>query len=260
MPTSYFPFILPDKSERKAIRTTLRNIMGQQTIATRKELEVYHAITYTYDKLSNRQFRIIDNHADSVDGGKSSFYVVDFGEPKRVMAISGDKVTLNNISNFSASLDEGGYRVVLWQNDGDYGNDSTTSGSVLTDPTKSWTTNEWANFKLMDTNGTEFTISSNTSNTITVSSGSPNPGAYDIYRHETNIVSAKSATNRTVTLTASPGMTYSVGDQFLMPVYECYYAEDSFSDMEVDGFNRETNDQYGQMFSGIISFIQKGTG
>ncbi len=248
-------------SHRIAIRQTLRNRLGQNIMATRKEFEPTHEITYSFEKLSNRQQRIIDNHNASMDGGVTSFNVVDWGEPKIAKTIdSKGYITLNNVSGLSVNSGDGGNRVCLWKNSGDYGNDSTASGSVLTDLSKNWTTNEWQNHKLMDTNGRIFSISSNTAKTITVSSGTIHPGAYDIFRYEDFTISAINSTTRIITLNASPVMSYSAWEEFVMPVYECYYADDRLDGLEQDGFNRESSDAYGPWYQGEILFSQKGSG
>ena len=260
---SYFPWIQPDASHRIAIRSTLRNRLGQNIMATRKEFETTHEIKYTFEKLSNRQHRIIDNHNASMDGGVTSFNVVDWGEPKVVKAInSKGYITLNNVKNFSVNSGDGGNRICLWSNSGDYGNDSTVSANILTDRTKAWTAAEWQNHKIMDTNGTVFNASTNTANTITVpSANNPYPGAYDIFRYEDFTISAINVASRILTLSASPVMTFSAWNQFVMPVYECYYLEDRLDGLDQTGeFNRESSDSYGPFHSGEIVFMQKGSG
>jgi len=234
--------------------------MGQHIIATRKDMEVYHILKYRFEKISSRQFRIIDNHFRNMDGGVTSFYVVDWSDPRVIKAISGDKVTLNNVHGFSSNTGDGGNRVILWSNDGDYGNDSTISSNVLTDLSKSWTVNEWADFKLMDSIGTERTASQNTGNTIMVMSGSLiNPGAYDIYQYYNRYVSSLDVSGRNIHLNASPELTFSEYKQFALPVYECFYMEDTLS-LEPEEFNLESNDNYGPLYAGEINFMQKGTG
>ncbi len=264
MPT-YFPFaVQPDFSERIAIHPTLRNMLGQNIMATRKQFEKSHRVIYTYFKLSNRQYRIIDNHADDVDGGVTSFYIVHWGEPKIVKAIdTKGYITLNNISKLSINTDDGGNRICLWENSGDYGNDNTVSGNVITDNKQSWTTDEWQNHQIADSNGIEFTASSNTSNTLTHNAsptGTFYPGAYEIYRYETFTVTNINATTRVVTLNASITMTYSAGEQFVMPVYEAFYEKDALELEQTGEWNLENSDNYGPFYSGEISFIQKGTG
>ena len=188
MSNSYFPWVQPDMSHRVAIRPTLRNRLGQSILATRKEFEQSHEITYSFEKLSNRQLRIIDNHNASMDGGVTSFKIVDWGEPKVVKAIdSKGYITLNNVSNLSVNAGDGGNRICLWSNSGDYGNDSSVNdvGSILTDTTKGWTTDEWQNHKVMDTNGKVVNASSNTANTLSTdfgTSGAIYPGASDTFR------------------------------------------------------------------------------
>lgn len=66
---------------------------------------------------------------------------------------------------------------------GDIGNATTAGTSTsLQDTTKAWTTNQWAGFVVQDLGGNSRTISSNTSNTLTTSSGTsiPSGGYYVI--------------------------------------------------------------------------------
>ena len=237
--------------------------MGQQVIAARKEFDAYHEITYTFDKLSKRQHRIIENHNASMDGGVTSFYVVDWGDPKAVKAIdSKGYVTLNNVKGLSSNSGDGGNRIVLWYNSGDYGNDCTVDGNIMTDTSQSWTVNEWSNHKIMDTNGSVFNASQNTSNTLTVPTGkNMYPGAYDIFRYEEFTVASINLASRIITLSASPVMSYSAWHQFVMPVYQCRYMNDRLDGLSQTGeFNREANDNYGPFFDGQIQFVQRGTG
>lgn len=258
---AYFPFLQPDFSERKAVRPTFVNTLGQHIMTSRKEAEVWHTITYSYSKITTRMYRIIDDFFRTVNGRVTTFYVVDWGDPKIVKAIAGADVTVNNIGGLTSNSGDGGNRVVLWKNAVEmaYGNDSTVSGSILTDPSKSWTTNEWQNHSLMDTNGTEIAVSSNTANTITLSSA-PDPGAYDLYRYEAFTIS--SISGRVLSLSGAPVMSYSdTMSEFIMPVYTCRFMSDSLDELSQDGtFNKESNDNYGPYFSGEISFIQAGTG
>jgi hypothetical protein len=261
---SYLPFILPDHCERLAIRSTQRNFLGQHIISTRKGQEVYHTIKYSFNKILSREYRILDDNFASVDGGVTSLYVINWGDPKLVATIDGKGyITLNNVHALTTNDNEGGNRVVLWKNIQDpdsYGDNSTTSAAVLTDTTKSWATNEWANHKLMDANGEEFDITSNTSNTITVTVGTPDAGAYNIYRYEEFTIDAMNS--RVITVDASPVMGTDVGETFVMPVYECYYDDDSLKDLlqTDDPWNKEHNDNYGPYYAGTIAFMQKGTG
>ncbi len=261
--TVFFPFIQPDSCERRAIRTTSRNVLGQHVMATRKKLEVFHRIIYDFQKLSSRQYRIIDDHFRQMDGGVTSFYVVNWGDPRPISSIDGDRVIINNIYGLSSNLGDGGNNVVLWVNTGDYGNECTISANVLTDKTKAWDNNEWNNHKLMDSIGDEFNASSinaNTSNTFAVTTGSvPKAGAYDIHRYHSNTIASIDAGQRKIRLDASPGLSYSAWEQFVLPVYECFFEYDELG-LESDGFNPESSDNYGAFWTGEITFIQKGTG
>lgn len=261
MTTSFFPYILPNESNRKPIRPTSRGMMGQQVIQTRKDYEGYNSIRYTYDILSARQYRIIDNHFRSMEGGVTSFYVVDWNDPRPISVISGLHVRVNNVYGFSVNGADGGHNVILWHNSGDYGDDSQASGYVVTDTNKAWDTNEWANHKLMDSIGTECDVESNTSNTITVSGGTPLAGAYDIYRYVHRTVASINNASRRLTLSASPALSYTAPwDKFVLPVYLCHYAQDSHGLEPTGDFNYEPNDNYGPYYAGTIEFIQRGTG
>ena len=258
---AYFPFLQPDFSERKAVRPTFVNTLGQHIMTSRKEAEAWHIITYSYSKITTRMYRIIDDFFRTVNGRVTTFYVVDWGDPKIVKAIAGADVTVNNIGGLTSSSGDGGNRIILWKNAVEmaYGNDSTVSGSILTDLSKSWTINEWQNHKLMDTMGTEFSVGSNTGTTITVSSGSPDPGAYDLYRYEAFTIS--SISGRVLSLSGAPTMSYSAMQEFLLPVYTCRFMNDSLDGLTQDGtFNKESNDNYGYFWSGTVEFMQAGTG
>jgi len=259
---SLFPMIIPQKCKRLPTRPTARNFMGQQVVATRKIYEGYHTITYTYDLLSSRQYRIINNHFRSMDGGKTSFYVADWGDPRPITAISGRRFTVNNIQGFSINAGDGGNIAVVWQNAGDYGDDSTADGAVITDKTKAWSTNEWKSFKVMDSIGTELNASVNTANTLTVTTGAPLSGAYDIYRYAQCQVASINTSLRRLTMAADPSLSFvSLFDKFVLPVYECFYLQDNLTlEPGEDGFNYEPNDNYGPYYEGSIEFIQKGTG
>ena len=259
--TVFFPFIQPDSCDRRSIRTTSRNALGQHVMATRKKSEVFHRITYAFQKLSPRQYRIIDDHFRQMDGGVTSFYVVDWGDPRPISSITGDRVVVNNIYGFSSNMGDGGNNIILWANTFDHGNESTVSSNVITDKTKAWSTNEWNNHKLMDSIGDEFDQSSNILNTFTVTPGSlPKAGAYDIYRYHSNTIASIDAGQRKLRLDASPGMSYSAWEQFALPVYECFFEYDELGLEPTGEFNLEPNDNYGSFWAGEISFTQKGTG
>ena len=260
--TIHYPFIKPDTCKRTAIRPTARNYMGQQVIGTRKIYDVYHTIRYTYDLISSRQFRIIDDHFRLMNGGVTSFYVVDWGDPRPISAISGDDVAVNNVKGFSINNNAGGNDIILWHNSGDYGDDSTVSGNVITDRKKSWTTDEWASHQVIDSVGNRFNASDNTANTLRISTASTiMAGAYDIHRYVSKTINFINATTRTLTLSASPVLAYTTPvEKFVLPVYECHYSQDSLGLEPSDDYNLEPNDNYGPYYSGTIEFIQKGTG
>ena len=263
--TVYFPFVQPDLCERKAVRTTKRNTLGQNIITTRKMLEVFHRITYVYDKISTRQYRILNNFFGSMDGGVTSFYVVDWGDPRMVKAIAGNRLTVNNVEGLTVNAGDGGNRIALWNNTGDYGDDSTISGNVLRDKTKAWTASTFGNHLLMDSIGTEHnasTLSYNTANTFTLTlNATPMPGAYDIYQYTNLTLASIVHATRLLRVNASPNMTYGAMSQFVLPVYECVFEADTLDGLEQTGeFNLENNDNYGPFWAGEITFTQIGTG
>ncbi len=257
-----FPMIIPYKCRRIPTRPTARNFMGQQVVATRKIYEGYHTITYTYEILSSRQYRIISNHHRSMDGGKTSFYVVDWGDPRPISAISGRRFTVNNIQGFSINSGDGGNQVLVWQNKGDYGDDSSVAGLVITDRSKVWTVNEWQDFQIMDSVGSEFNASVNSTNTLTVITGTPVSGAYDIYRYAQCQVASINTDLRRLTMAADPSLSFvGLFDKFVLPIYECFYLQDALNlEPSDDGFNYEPNDNYGPYYDGSIEFIQRGMG
>jgi len=264
----YYPFIIPDTCKRTPVRQTSRNFAGQQVITTRKLYEVYHTIRYSYGLISSRQFRILEDHFRTMNGGVTSFYVVDWADPRPISAISGDIVTVNNVNGFSVNSGDGGNNLILWQNSGDYGDSCTASvrgsGSyIITDKTKAWSTSEWQDHKFMDSVGNRFNASDNTETklTITTTASTVMSGAYDIYRYNSNTASIINTTSRQLVLSASPGMAYTTPvEKFVLPVYECYYAQDSLGIEPAENFNYEPNDNYGSYYSGSIEFVQKGTG
>lgn len=68
--------------------------------------------------------------------------------------------------------------VIVWTTFGDTGTGTGASGS-LTDSTKSWITNQWVEWWLIDKNIADFVIDANTTTALTVS-GTPTTGTYYI--------------------------------------------------------------------------------
>lgn len=262
MSKTMFPFIIPQKCRRTPVRPTARNYMGQQVIATRKIYEVYHTITYSYEILSSRQSRILNNHFRSMDGGKISFYVVDWSNPRPISAIATKRITVNNVQGFSINAGDGGNKIIVWQNSGDFGDDCTVAGAVITDVNKNWTVDEWQNHQIMDSIGTEFNASVNSAKTLTVITGTPMAGAYDINRYTECVVASIDTSARRLTVAADPSLSFSTPfEKFVLPIYECFYVQDSLNiEPSEDGFNYEPNDNYGPYYEGNIEFIQRGTG
>jgi uncharacterized phage protein gp47/JayE len=64
----------------------------------------------------------------------------------------------------------------------DRGTATAAGVNSLSDSTKTWTTNQWAGFRLKDANDTVFTVASNTATVLTLSGGlTPNLGDYAIF-------------------------------------------------------------------------------
>ena len=82
-----------------------------------------------------------------------------------------------------------------------YGVSTSVGTNTLTDSRKAWVTNEFATMFLLDSAGTRFTISSNTATVITVSSGNPASGVYEVVKDTgTDITSGMSSGNKILTL------------------------------------------------------------
>ena len=82
-----------------------------------------------------------------------------------------------------------------------YGVSTSVGTNTLTDSRKAWTVNEFATMYLIDSAGTRFTIASNTATVITVSSGNPASGAYEIVTDTgTDITSGMASGNKILTL------------------------------------------------------------
>jgi hypothetical protein len=89
-----------------------------------------------------------------------------------------------------------------------YGRSTSVGTNTLTDTDKAWTTDYWtagggagATCYLIDSAGTRFTIAANTATQITVSSGNPASGPYEIVKDSaTDITAGMSSGNRILTL------------------------------------------------------------
>jgi len=82
-----------------------------------------------------------------------------------------------------------------------YGVSTSVGTNTLTDGRKAWVTDEFATMFLIDSAGTRFTISSNTATVITVASGNPASGVYEIVKDTgVNITSGMSSGHKILTL------------------------------------------------------------
>ena len=66
------------------------------------------------------------------------------------------------------------------------GTSSSVASTNLTDSAKNWITNQWAYCTLKDSAGTTFTINSNTATALTLASGTPASGNYQILSPKTS--------------------------------------------------------------------------
>jgi len=114
----------------------------------------------------------------------------------------------------------------------------------------------------MDSVGSEFNASVNSANTLTVITGTPVSGAYDIHRYAQCQVASLNTDLRRLTMATDPSLSYvALFDKFVLPIYECFYLQDTLNlEPSEDGFNYEPNDNYGPYYDGTIEFIQRGTG
>ena len=82
-----------------------------------------------------------------------------------------------------------------------YGASTSVAATTLTDTRKAWTVNEFATMWLLDSAGTRFTINSNTATALTLDSGTPASGVYEIVKDTgTDISSGMSSGNKILTL------------------------------------------------------------
>ena len=82
-----------------------------------------------------------------------------------------------------------------------YGVSTSVASVTLTDTRKAWTTNEFATMFLIDSAGTRFTINSNTATALTLASGTPASGVYEIVKDTaTDITSGMTSANKILTL------------------------------------------------------------
>jgi len=82
-----------------------------------------------------------------------------------------------------------------------YGVSTSVAATTLTDSRKAWTTNEFATMYLIDSAGTRFTINSNTATALTLASGTPASGVYEIVKDTgTDISSGMTSGNKILTL------------------------------------------------------------
>jgi len=82
-----------------------------------------------------------------------------------------------------------------------YGVSTSVALVTLTDTRKNWTVNEFATMWLIDSAGTRFTINSNTATTLTLASGTPASGVYEIVKDTgTDVSSGMSSGNKILTL------------------------------------------------------------
>ena len=248
---SQFPLIIPDVSSRKPITFTLISQFESTAIQTRTKAPQKHSFTYKYSTLFSRQYRIINNFFRSMLGKATHFDLVHWGDIKQIKAISGSDITLDDVSDLTILTGRAGNKVLIWNGvDGDYGI-GVGATNLWTDTTKSWGTNQWAGYILMDFLGNEFTIASNTATTLTVT-GSPIPGAYEIYRYQTKTITVISGS--TITVNSAP-MSFK-NYLLLFIVYDVFFSMNELPLEPSGNFCQALGPDYGQYYQGDIQFLQ----
>ena len=130
-----------------------------------------------------------------------------------------------DISTKVAYLTSGDTRLAASYNSGavESGAVGTGTTNTWTDASKSWSTNQFANYILEDDSLNLFTISANTATALTVS-GTPASGNYNIYQAQMEVES-------TVGIPNSPGIVYLEGGS---PTFKSSFTEAAFG--KVAGF------------------------
>ena len=249
---SQFPLIIPDVSSRKPITFTGRKQYVSTAIQTQSKAPKKHNFTYKYSNLFSRQYRIIDNFFGSMLGGATHFDLVHWGDIKQIKSINTVYVVLDDASGLTTLAGRAGNKVLIWNGlDGDYG-EGVGGTNLWTDARKSWRTNQWANYILVDLLGTEFTIASNTATTLTVT-GYPVSGAYEIYRYETRTITVIGST--TLTLNSAPTIPFR-NSLLLFIVYDVFFTTDELTLEPSDKFCPAWGPDYGPYYQGDIQFMQ----
>lgn len=249
---SQFPLIIPDVSSRKPITFTLISQYESMALQTRSKASKKHNFTYKYSTLFSRQYRIIENFFGSMLGRATHFDLVHWGDIKQIKAISGSDITIDNVSALTSITGRAGNKVLIWNGvEGDYGV-GVGSTNLWTDTNKSWGTNRWAGYILMDFLGNEFTIASNTATALTVT-GSPISGAYEIYRYETRTIT--NIVGSIITVSSAPSMSFK-NYLLLFIVYDVFFTMDELPLEPSDKFCQAWGPDYGPYFQGDIQFLQ----
>jgi len=250
---SQFPLIIPDISQGKPITFTLVSTFESMALQTRSKASKKHLFTYKYSTLFLRQYRIINNFYSSMLGRATHFDLVHWGDIKQIKAISGSDITLDDISDLTALTGRAGNKVLIWNGvEGEYGIGVGGTNSLI-DTGKSWGTNRWAGYILMDFLGNEFVIASNTATTLTVT-GSPIPGFYEIYQYQTRTITT--ITGSVITVDSAP-MSYK-NYLLLFILYDVFFATDDLP-LEPSGEHcLNWGPDYGPYYQGDIQFIQNG--
>jgi len=250
---SQFPLIIPDISQRKPTTSTLVSRFESTVFQTRSKGSKRHLFTYKYSTLFSRQYRIINNFYSSMLGRATHFDLVHWGDIKQIKAISGSNITLDDVSDLTILTGRAGNKVLIWNGvEGDYGV-GVGSTNLWTDANKSWGTNRWAGYILMDFLGNEFTIASNTANTLTVT-GSPISGFYEIYQYQTRTITT--ITGSIITVNSAP-MSYK-NYLLLFILYDVFFVTDDLP-LEPSGDHcLNWGPDYGPYYHGDIQFMQNG--
>lgn len=137
-------------------------------IATDKSLEL-EIMKMNFQSVSWAQFAIFDSFDDTSKMNGASGFTYDVTVEKSRLTNGGD-ATASRIFGFKSKTYSNINRI--------FSGTSTGVGvNYLTDSTQNWFTNECKNLILVDSGANEFTVTENTSNTLTVS-GTPLSGSY----------------------------------------------------------------------------------
>lgn len=110
------------KCQRSPVHTSLVSQADSNYLITRQKAKVYHTLTYGYDTLWTKEYRIIERFFKNRKGRVSSFYLVDFsnmqrasmtGITTRTVTFGGSRTFLDT-TLFTTTEPEGGNYCCVW--------------------------------------------------------------------------------------------------------------------------------------------------